>query len=85
MAASIGIDDLEGDDGVDLDGDVVPGDDVLGRHFQHVLAQGDADHLVKGTEDENDAGAFGHGQGAAQAEDDAALVFTQDFDGIQQV
>ena len=54
-----GVDDAEGDDGVDLEGDVVAGDDVLRRDLHGLLAEADADDLVEGAEDQDDAGALG--------------------------
>ncbi len=57
-----GVDDAEGDDGVDLEGDVVAGDDVLRRDLHGFLAERDADDLVDGAEDEDDAGTFGVGE-----------------------
>ena len=56
---SIGIKHAQGDDGVDLDGDVVAGDDVLRRNFEHLLPEGDANHGIEGREDEDESGAFG--------------------------
>ena len=43
----VGVDHVERDHRVHLEGDVVAGDDVLGRNFEHFLAQGDADHLLE--------------------------------------
>ena len=54
-----GVDDAEGDDGVDLEGDVVAGDDVLRWNFHGLLAEGDADDGLDGGEDEDEAGAGG--------------------------
>jgi hypothetical protein len=81
----VGIDDVERDDGVHFERDVVAGDNVLRRHFEHVLAERDADHLIEGTEDEDDSRPLGHGQSAAQTEDDTALIFAQDLDGVEQI
>src|SRR6202035_3944200 len=53
------VDDAKGDDGVDLEGDVVAGDDVLRRDFHGLLTEGDADDGVDGAEDQNYAGAGG--------------------------
>ena len=80
-----GIDDAQGDDGVDLEGDVVAGDDVLRGDLHGLLAQGDADDLVDGAEDEDDAGAGGVVADAAEAEDDGALVLLEDLDGVEDV
>jgi len=79
-----GVDDAEGDDGVDLEGDVVAGDDVLRGDLHGFLTEGDADDLVEGPEDEDDAGTFG-GRDAAEAKDDAALVLLEDLDGVDDV
>ena len=75
----------QGDDGVDLDGDVVAGDDVLRRDFQDLLSQGDADDLVEGAEDEDDSGAFRLGRSAAEAEDDATLVLAKNLDRAEEI
>ena len=56
-----GVDDAEGDDGVDLEGDVVAGDDVLGWDLHGLLTEGDADDLVERAEDEDDTGTLGRG------------------------
>jgi hypothetical protein len=80
-----GVEDAEGDDGVDLEGDVVAGDDVLRGDLHGLLAQADADDLVEGAEDEDDAGALGGLADAAEAEDDGALVLLEDLDGVDDV
>ena len=79
-----GVEDAQRDDGVDLDGDVVAGDDVLRRNLEHFLPQGDANHLIEWAEDEDDAGAFGLRQDPAEAEDDAALIFAENLDRTQK-
>jgi hypothetical protein len=79
-----GVNDAEGDDGVDLEGDVIAGDDVLWRDLHGFLTEGDADDLVERAEDEDDAGTLG-GRDAAEAEDDATLVFLEDLDGVDDV
>ncbi len=80
-----GVDDAEGDDGVDLEGDVVAGDDVLRRDLHGLLAEGDANDLVEGAEDPDDAGALGGLLHAAEAEDDAALILFEDVEGVDEV
>ena len=85
MAASLGFDHVQRHHRIHLDGHVVAGDHVLRRNFQHLLPQRDAHHLVDRPENENDAGALGRSQNAAQPEDDAALVLAQNLDGVQQV
>lgn len=80
-----GFDDAESDDGVDLEGDVVAGDDVLRGDFHSLLTEGDADDLVEGAEDEDDAGAFGVLADATETEDDPTLILFEDFDGADEV
>src|SRR5262249_24586779 len=60
-------------------------DDVLRWHFQGFLAKRDAHHAVDGGEDQDYTRTFGLRQQAAEAEDHAALVFSEDLDGTQQV
>ena len=55
------------------------------RDFHGFLAEGDADDLVDGAEDEDDAGAGGVVADAAEAEDDGALVLLEDLDGVEEV
>ena len=50
--------DPEVDDRVHLHRDVVPRDDVLGRHVHDDGAQGHPDHAVEGLEDEDEARAL---------------------------
>src|SRR5271163_5078749 len=64
-----GIDDAEGDDGVDLEGDVVAGDDVLRGDFHRLLTETDANHLVEWAEDPDDARPLGCLFYATQTED----------------
>src|SRR5208283_1867207 len=78
------IDDAEKNDGIHLQGDVVAGDDVLGRNFEGFLAERNAHHAVDRTEDQNYAWTLGCNQ-ASQAEDDTAFIFGQNLDGTQQV
>ncbi len=75
----VGVDHAEVDHRVDLDGDVVAGDDLLRRHLMGDGAQVDARHAVDEGNDEEQARALGP-LNAAQAEDDAALVLLDDFD-----
>jgi len=79
-----GVDDAKSDDGVDLEGDVVAGDDVLGWDLHDLLAERDANHLIEGAEDQNNAGALGWDD-VAEAEDDAALVLFEDLNGADEV
>ena len=80
-----GVDNAQGDDGVDLDGDVVAGDDILRRHLHDFLAERDADELVQRAQDEEEAWAFGLWECAAEAEDDGALVFAKDVDAVEEI
>jgi hypothetical protein len=79
-----GVEDAQGDDGVDLDGDVVACDDVLGWDFEDILPKGDADDLLNGSEDEDQSGSP-ELLGPAEAEDDAALVLAEDVDATEEV
>src|ERR1035437_6749817 len=79
------IDDAQGDDGVDLEGDVVAGDDVLRWNLHGFLAEADADDGVHRAEDEDDAGTGGVVADAAETEDDGAFVLFEDLDGIENV
>ena len=60
------IDHAQSNDGVDLQGDVVAGDDVLRGNFHRLLPQRDAHDLIEGAEDQDDARAFGSRQDAAR-------------------
>src|SRR5882672_4345873 len=62
------LDHAQEDDRVDLEGDVVAGNDVLRRDFQGLLPQGDAHDAVDGSEYKNDARSFGLVQQVAQPE-----------------
>ena len=79
------IDDAQSDDGVDLQRDVVAGDDVLRGDFHGLLAERDADDGVDGAEDQDDAGAGGVVADAAETEDDGALVLLENLDGVEDV
>src|SRR3974390_244067 len=78
-------DDPEIDYRVHLDGDVVARDNVLRGNFQSVDAEGDADHPGERGEYQDHARPLRLRQQPAQPEDDAALVFSKNFDGTQQV
>ncbi len=80
-----GIDDAEHDDGVDLERDIVAGDDVLRRNFHGLLTQRDADDLVYRPEDEDDSGTGGGLLDAAETEDHGTLVLLEDVDGADQI
>ena len=53
-----GVDDAEVGDGVDTGGNVVLGDDFLGRDVERDRAQVDLDDPVDDRDQEDDAGAF---------------------------
>jgi hypothetical protein len=79
------IQDAEIDHGVYLHRYVVTRDDILRRHFHGLNSERDAHDSVDRSEHQDDAWSFGMRQHAAQAEDHAALIFSQDLDGRQQV
>src|SRR5207244_2724361 len=72
---------VEVNDRVHLDGDVVLGDDLLGRHVHGDGAKVDLVHLVDEGNEHAKAGAL-HvvGIDAAQTKDDASLVLVDDTD-----
>ena len=74
------LDHAEVGDGVDLDGDVVAGDRLLGRDVQGDDAQIDLDHPLDLRDQQDQPGASRSDQ-PPQAEDDAALVLLDDLDG----
>src|SRR5262249_27636395 len=80
-----GIDHPPINDGIDLQSNVVAGDDVLRGDLQSLLAEIDANHAVDGGKNQNDARSLGVRQQAAQPEDHAALILAQDLDGINDV
>src|ERR1700728_5085436 len=73
------------DHGVNLQSDVVAGDDVLRKDFEGFLAQRNANNPVDRREYQNDAVPFGRGQQPTQAKDYAAFIFSQYFDGTEKV
>ena len=79
------VDDPEVQDGVDLDRDVVLGDDVLRRDVHRDEPQADPDHAVDWGEHQDDPRALGLGKHSAQPENHAPLVFPKDLDGAQDV
>src|SRR5258708_17122896 len=80
-----GVDNAKRDDGVDLEGDVVAGDDVLRGNLHRLLAETDANDLVEGAKDPDDAGALGGLPHASQSKDNASLILFQDVEGVDQV
>src|SRR5258708_3891205 len=73
-----GIDDAKGENGVDFEGDVVAGDDVLRRHLHGFLSEGDTDDLIDRPEDKDDAGTLGVLPDTTETEDNDALVLLDD-------
>jgi hypothetical protein len=71
------------DDRIHLDGHVVLRDDVLRRHIQRDRPQADAQHPVDGKEDELQSRPRRLRQQTPEPENDAALVFVQDLDAVQ--
>src|SRR3989442_3056362 len=74
------VDDQEIDDGVDLDRDVVVGDDLLRRHLEGDRAQIDLDQAVDAEGDDQAQPRALQRQQAAQPEEDAAFVLVDDPD-----
>ena len=70
---------------IDLDRDIVPGDDVLRGDVLGNQPEADPDHAVDGREHQDDPRALGFWKHPAQPEDHAPLVFPEDFDGVQDV
>ncbi len=66
------------DDGVHLDGDGVPGEDLLRGHVKGECPQVHDLHLIQKGVDEDDAGAPGSPLlDLAKAEDDGALILLE--------
>src|SRR5207248_6762335 len=80
-----GVDDAECDDRVDLESDVVAGDDVLRGNLHRLLAQRDTDDALEGAEDQDDTGADGAAADAAESEEDTPLVLVEDLDAVEQI
>src|SRR5208283_4034378 len=81
----VGIHHVERDHRVHFQGNVVAGDDVLGRNLEHLLAQREAHYLVDGPENQDDTRPLGRPQDAAQTENHTALILLQDLDGVEKV
>src|SRR6266404_742684 len=81
----VGIDHAQKNNRVNLQGDVVAGDDVLRRNLERFLPQRNTHHAIDRAKDQNYAWTLCRAHQASEAEDDAALVFGQDLDGAQQV
>ncbi len=77
-----GVDDAEIDNRVDVDGDVVAGDDLLFRDVHRGRADVDFDHFVDVGNDNSEAGVEG-ARIATEAEDDAALELVNNADAGQ--
>src|SRR5260370_2165593 len=72
-------------DGIHLQRHVVASDDVLGRHFQGLLAKIDPDHFVNRSKHQNDPRSLGLLEEMAEAEDHRAFVLPQNLDGVEKV
>lgn len=68
---------------IDLDGDIVLGDDVLRRHIQNHGAQADLYHFIYYRDQEDQAGTPDRHQ-STQPEDHASFILAQDADGVGQ-
>lgn len=75
----LGVDDASIDDGVNIDGDVVAGDDLLFRDVHRGGADVDLDHFVDVRNDDAEAWVQG-ARIATEAEDNAAFVLVDDAD-----
>lgn len=75
----LGVDDAGIDDGVDIDGDVVAGDNFLFRDIHRGSANVNFEHFVDVRDDDTEAGVQS-ARIAAEAEDDAAFVLVNDAD-----
>jgi len=74
-----GLDDAEIDDGVDLDGNVVPRDDVLRGDIHGDRPHVHADHAVHDGNEDDEAGPL-DGNDPAQPENDGPFIFVEDPD-----
>src|SRR6187402_412367 len=79
------IDHPQRQDGVDLERNVVAGDDILRWDLHRFLPETHTHDLVERTEDEDDTGAGGVLADAAQTEDNGPLILFQNLDGVDQV
>src|SRR5260370_35714974 len=80
-----GVQYLPVNDGIHLQRAVVASDDVLGRHFQGLLAKIDPDHFVNRSKHQNDPRSLGLLEEMAEAEDHRAFVLPQNLDGVEKV
>jgi hypothetical protein len=80
-----GVETRKRDDRIDLQRDVVAGDDVLRRNFEDFLAERDPDDLIERAKDEDDTRPFGLRQHLAEPEDDAALIFAKNNDRAKEI
>ena len=83
LTTALRIDHPEVGDRVDPDGDVVPGDDLLGGHIHRYRAQVDLDHALDERDQQDQAGPAHTGQ-PPEPEDDAPLVLLHDLDRAQK-
>ena len=78
----IWIHDAKIDDGIHFNGDIVTGDDILGRDVQRDQSQTDPHQLVDSGDDKNDTWPFGPNQ-PSQSEDNPSFIFPEDLDGCR--
>jgi hypothetical protein len=76
-----GVKDPEIDDGIYLDGDVIPRNHILRRNIEDDGTEAHLDHFVHKGNKEDDAGSF-YADHSPQPEDDAAFILTQDADCV---
>ena len=80
---SLLVDDTEINDGVDLHGHVIPGDDVLRRYVHGHGSQTDADHPIDEGHDDDEARAVAAIEAscyATESENHGSFVFREDVD-----
>lgn len=77
------IDHAEVDHRIDVHGDVVARNHILGRHVENDGSQADAGDRLDEGEDQDQTRTFDAGE-AAEREDDRTLVFTQDADRARE-
>ena len=81
----VGVDHIERNHSVHLDGDVVAGNHVLSWNLEHVLSQRDANHRLHRPEDKDDAWPVWRWRNATQGEDHTALVLAENLDAVEHV
>ena len=80
-----GVDDPVIEDRVHLERDVVPCDDVLGRHVVDDGAQRDSHHPIDEGEHQRDARPLRRLDEPSEPEDHRSLIFAEDLDRAQDV